>query len=651
MPDIPSTLAAQHHETSKLQTVFDQWRCIVYRHRLDTAKLTLAESFHSLCFGIPDKANLQTVADQATYEPASHERSADGHLASTMSKQRQPPEHLGEEPDVTAVMIAADLEGTAADAKATTDARPADTAAHEEAATQFAPKRSLEPAAPLDRSTSEPALLTRQQSDLLSTNPTKPQRKSLMSRLRRTKAAPDPVLGRTASDTSLLTGQPSGDQSQGSSTSPKRRPSGIHSIPTTPQRMSLLGRLSRVRRSNSIVPEPSIAEEAGQMELPQPEQQGSAEQVPDEQPMNEVPFAEQPFPNEPIEAAQPAHQDLPIGHEGLPTESEALPTSDEALPAEDPNALTQAPFADLSPAEQLAAGSSSANKRGTASVPHQVVDQALAEQAAQEQPPAESPLREQLTCKESGIPVGDVGEAALDNSDVGQVYEQSAPEPAVSPVELAASPSEPAESPAESAASPAPASVPASAPAAAVRAADAAPAAAAASDETAPVLPNESGGLGQLPSMSSFNSHSDEVASLHSKMDQLIAAYALASTPRGTYIPESIFAPTPDTRPQAVDTSLTSAVSIAPKHRLSAPGSPGADASQGRATASPAFSPAPGKAMPGSALRLTPLQIPNAAPSAVQATPPKVRFGVMPAADGGACESWDARRVGSRSQG
>lgn len=40
--------------------------------------------------GIPDKANLQTVADQATYEPASHERSADGHLASTMSKQRQP---------------------------------------------------------------------------------------------------------------------------------------------------------------------------------------------------------------------------------------------------------------------------------------------------------------------------------------------------------------------------------------------------------------------------------------------------------------------------------------------------------------------------------------------------------------------------------
>ena len=44
------------------------------------------------------------------------------------------PEHLGEEPDVKAVMVAADLEGTMADAKAAAaDARPADKAAHEEA--------------------------------------------------------------------------------------------------------------------------------------------------------------------------------------------------------------------------------------------------------------------------------------------------------------------------------------------------------------------------------------------------------------------------------------------------------------------------------------------------------------------------------------
>ncbi len=374
-----------------------------------------------------------------------------------------------------------------------------------------------------------------------------------MSRLRRTKAAPDSVLGRTASDTSLLARQPSGDQSQGSSASPKRRsllgllkrgssgraastagaamtdaqsragkqpvgppaesqeesgvmrrspslhldaqvalpelfsiplaaavpeqaigseglvpqsapasprgrgrappvlvpqgslgqaelalgraasdpnmlshrPSGMHSVPTTPRRMSLLGRLSRVRRSNSIVPEPSIAEEAGQMEVPQPEQQGSAEQVPGEQPVNEVPFAEQPFANEPIEEAQPAHQDLPSGHKGLPLESEVLPTGDQALPIGVPNAFAQASSADLPPAEQSAADSSPANKLGASQLSKggQDADLALIEEAAQEQPLAELPSSEQLTSKESGIPVGEV--AALDNSDVGQVYEQS----------------------------------------------------------------------------------------------------------------------------------------------------------------------------------------------------------------------------------
>ena len=412
---------------------------------------------------------------------------------------------------------------------------------------QFAPRRSLKPGAPLDRSTSEPALLTWQQSDLLLTTPVKPQRKSLMSRLRRSKAAPDSVLGRTASDTSLLARQPSGDQSQGSSTSPKRksllgllkrgssgraastagaamtdaqslagkqpvgppaesqeesgvmrrspslhldahlampeplsiplaaavpdqaigseglvsqsapasprgkgrappvlvsqgslgqaemalgraasdpnmlshRPSGMHSIPTTPRRMSLLGRLSRVRRSNSIVPEPSIAEEAGQMEVPQPEQQGSAEQVPGEQHMNVVPFAEQPFANGPIEEAQPAHQDPP-SNAGLPIESEALPIGDEGLPTADPadpNAVAQASSADQ---PSVAAGSSSANKHGAAQLSQggQDADLALAQEASQEQPLAEQPLSEQ-----SGTSVGEV--AALDSSDVGQVYAQS----------------------------------------------------------------------------------------------------------------------------------------------------------------------------------------------------------------------------------
>lgn len=43
------------------------------------------------------------------------------------------PEHLGDEPDGTAVMIAADTEDTVSGAKAAADARPADEAAHEEA--------------------------------------------------------------------------------------------------------------------------------------------------------------------------------------------------------------------------------------------------------------------------------------------------------------------------------------------------------------------------------------------------------------------------------------------------------------------------------------------------------------------------------------
>jgi len=98
------------------------------------------------------------------------------------------------------------------------------------------------------------------------------------------------------------------------------------------------------------------------MEPPQPEQQGSAEQVPGEQPVDEVPFAEQPFASEPSEEAQPAHQDLPSGNEGLPIESEALPTGDEALPTANSNAVAQAPSADQPPVEQFAAGSSSAIK-------------------------------------------------------------------------------------------------------------------------------------------------------------------------------------------------------------------------------------------------------------------------------------------------
>lgn len=73
-----------------------------------------------------------------------------------------------------------------------------------------------------------------------------------------------PVLapGRTLSDPSMLI----------------RLPSGMYGIPTTPRRMSLLGRLSRGRRSNSIAPEP-----------------GQLEAAPDQLPLEDVPFAEQPF--------------------------------------------------------------------------------------------------------------------------------------------------------------------------------------------------------------------------------------------------------------------------------------------------------------------------------------------------------------------
>ena len=72
-----------------------------------------------------------------------------------------------------------------------------------------------------------------------------------------------PQTGRAASDPNMLS----------------RRPLGVEANPPTPRWMSLLGRLSRVRRSNSIVPEPVITEGSGQ----------------EEQPLREVPFAEQPF--------------------------------------------------------------------------------------------------------------------------------------------------------------------------------------------------------------------------------------------------------------------------------------------------------------------------------------------------------------------
>lgn len=141
---------------------------------------------------------------------------------------------------------------------------------------------------------------------------------------------------------------------------------------------------------------------------------------------------------------------------------------------------------------------------------------------------------------------------------------------------------------------------------------------------------SDSPGIGQAGGM----------ASLHSKLDQLIAAYTLASTPRGTFIPESIFAPAPNTRTEAVAQDLlATAQSIAPKRRLSALGASAAgDAAQGRAGAVSTLSPALSRTLPGSALRPASLVIPGGAPSAAQAAPAKVRFSVT-APDSSAAEN------------
>ena len=154
------------------------------------------------------------------------------------------------------------------------------------------------------------------------------------------------------------------------------------------------------------------------------------------------------------------------------------------------------------------------------------------------------------------------------------------------------------------------------------------------------------GGLGQWPSMSDSPGigPAGGMASLHSKLDQLIAAYTLASTPRGTFIPESIFAPAPNTRTEAVAQDLlATAESIAPKGRrstlsTSSSVNPAGDAAQGRAGAVSALSPALSRGLPGSALRPASLVIPGGAPSAAQTAPAKVRFSVT-ASDSSAAEN------------
>ncbi len=136
------------------------------------------------------------------------------------------------------------------------------------------------------------------------------------------------------------------------------------------------------------------------------------------------------------------------------------------------------------------------------------------------------------------------------------------------------------------------------------------------------------GGLGQWPSMSgnSFNSQGSDVASIHSKLDQLIAAYSAASTPRGITPPESIFSSAPYRQAAAaMEAQLATAESIAPNGRVSSAGSRADDrdfagSAHGRAVAEPALNCA----------------LADAAVSATHSTPAKVRFAFSePTADVG----------------
>lgn len=432
------------------------------------------------------------------------------------------------------------------------------------------PNRTLKPGTPLDRSTSEASLLSGQQSEVLSSAPVKSQRRSLMPRLRRSKAAQDSLLGRTVSDISLLTRQLSGDQSQGSSVPPKRkslfgllrksksssraasadaaalthaesmagtqqqqpptegvsprrtsslpndgskptgksvviplepnagsgveslqqstgsealgsqsapasprgrararappvlipqgslsqpdgasgraasegsmlshRPSGMHTSPTTPRRMSLLGRLSRVRRSNSIVPEPCTAEGAEQQELPQ-EEVPFAEQPFAEQPSSETStdmpavaeamadesFGESPVTKQPFakhlnrqahtddRALLTVDADLPLGVEALPVIEEGQPTDAEPLPSTNeplPTTVTPAASAD----QRLDQQSSTEHPPATGVLAGQLSHEELAaeapsaEQGVEGQLVEERPSADQYSSPGLGDSVGD----------------------------------------------------------------------------------------------------------------------------------------------------------------------------------------------------------------------------------------------------
>ena len=184
---------------------------------------------------------------------------------------------------------------------------------------------------------------------------------------------PDLALGRAVSDPSMLA----------------RLSSGMHSVPATPRRMSLLGRLSRGRRSNSIMPEPATSEQAE-----------SAKNIT----VDEIPFAEQPFAEQPL-AEQPSAEQLSVGQpfvaQPVVEQLSFEQPSAEQLSVEQPSAeqpLAKQPSAEQPLAEQPLAEQPLA-EQPLAEQP--LAEQPLAEQPLAEQPSAEQPLAEQPSAEQS----------------------------------------------------------------------------------------------------------------------------------------------------------------------------------------------------------------------------------------------------------
>ena len=173
---------------------------------------------------------------------------------------------------------------------------------------------------------------------------------------------PDVALGRAVSDPSMLA----------------RLSSGMHSVPATPRRMSLLGRLSRGRRSNSIMPEPATSEQAE-----------SAQNMT----VDEIPFAEHPFAEQPL-AEQPSAEQLSVGQpfvaQPVVEQLSVEQPSAEQLSVEQPSA--EQPLAEQPSAEQPLA------EQPLAEQP--LAEQPLAEQPSAEQPLAKQPSAEQLSAEQ-----------------------------------------------------------------------------------------------------------------------------------------------------------------------------------------------------------------------------------------------------------